>query len=157
MRNLRSLATLSFAFVTVVGLSACSGAKEDDEKLATEGEEAEAQGSAANEVAAAEPAPVAAPEPAAVETPAPAPAQGNATVDKNRVVRYVSGDQVTIAAEPKDGAPVVGKLVKGDRVLVVEQGGWGKIGDGMFVNLKNLSNKGVPAERQPAQWSKPAH
>lgn len=157
MRNLRSFAPVTFAVFALIGLSACSGAKEDDEKLATEGEEAEAQGSAAEEVAAAEPAPEPTPEPAKVETPAPPAAPSNATVDKNRVVRFVSGDQATIASEPKDGAAVVGKLVKGDRVLVVEQNGWGKIGDGMFVNLKSLSHKGVPAERQPAQWTPPAH
>ncbi len=155
MRNLRRIFILPFALFTVVGLSACSGSKEDEEKLAVEGEEAEAQGSSANEVATLEPAPAATPEPAKAE-PTPAPAV-SASVDKSRVVRFVSGDQVTIASEPKDGAAVVGKLVKGDRVLIVEQNGWGKIADGMFVNLKHLSPKGVPAERQPAQWTPPAH
>ncbi len=154
MRNLRRVVILPFVLFTAVGLSACSGSKEDEEKLAVDGEEAEAQGSSANEVAA-EPAPVATPEPAKAQaTPAPAT---NATVDKSRVVRFVAGDHVTIASEPKDGAAVVGKLVKGDRVLIVEQNGWGKIADGMFVNLKHLSHKGVPAERQPAQWTPPAH
>lgn len=149
------IATAAFATFVLIGTSACSGSKEDEEKLAVEGEEAEAQGSdagATNEVAISEPAPE--PEPAKIVEPEPVAPVQNAAVDKSRVVRYVTAEGVSIHSEAKDGSSVVGTLAKGDRVLVVEQNGWGKVGDGLFVKMNHLSAKGVGRERQPAQWKK---
>ena len=157
--NFKGTVAAAFAVSLLLGLGACSDSKEDEEKLKPEGKEAaEPQASepapAAEATAAAEPAPAPAPTAAAAPAPTPAP---TATVEKNRVVRFVSAEEAAITVEPKDGAATVGKLVKGDKVMVVEQNGWGRITDNKFVKLDHLSNKGVAHDRQPAVWQAPAH
>ncbi len=142
----------AFALSLMLGLAACSDSKEDDEKLKPEGDAAAEPAEPAT--AAETPAPAPAPVAAAAPAPSPAP---SATVEKNRVVRFVASEEVVIAAEPKDGAATVGKIAKGEKVLVVEQSGWGRIADGMFVKLDHLSNKGVARDRQPAVWQEPTH
>ena len=79
------------------------------------------------------------------------------TVEPTRVVRYVKADSAALRSGPSDQAQALGQLVKGDRVLVVEENGWGRISDGLYIRLDDVSKKAVAAERQPAQWTAPAH
>jgi hypothetical protein len=113
-----------------------------------------------------EPAEPAAPEPEAptgestIETPptesAPAPAAGGAAAPtSNRVLRYVKKGGAAIYAEPNKGAAKVGELEQGDRVLIVPEGAWGRINDNNFVELKNLTEKGVGREKRKNKWQKP--
>jgi hypothetical protein len=74
-----------------------------------------------------------------------------------RVVRFVSVKEAVLNSGPSDNAPKVGVLPKGERVMVVEENGWGRVADDMFVKLNALSNKAVPRNREKASWSKPAH
>jgi pyruvate/2-oxoglutarate dehydrogenase complex dihydrolipoamide acyltransferase (E2) component len=175
---------LAVAATLTWGLTACSDSKEDDEKLDNEaaesssesGDKADAaekagdgdsgaatQGAADTAAAASAPAtPAAAPTPPPVPAPAattaatPAPAP-SAPATSSRVVRYVNTDKVDIHGQPADGAPTVGMLLKGDRVMVVEENGWGRISDNMFIKLDQLSNRAVARDRQPAHWQPPTH
>ncbi len=146
---------LTLGLVSVFGVG-CSGSQQEDaDKLETSDEKAEEEPKAAVEeteteaAAAAETAPVA-------EVAAPA-ASTTGSVDKNRVVRYVTIDEVVIRGQPNDTAEQVGKLQKGDMILVVEENGWCKISDTMFIKADALTAKAVARKRTPASWQKPAH
>lgn len=89
--------------------------------------------------------------------PAPSMAPSGSGIDPSRVVRFVKLDEAGIHGGPQDSAELVGKLLKGDRVLIVEENGWGRIADGMFIKLDALANRAVPRHRQPAVWYAPAH
>lgn len=98
--------------------------------------------------AAPEPPPAAAAAPAA----APPPAQGVAPIP-NRTVRYVQVASATVHSEPNESSAAVVSLVKGDHILVSEENGWGKIADGKYIKLSDLSTKGVPRDRSPLAWN----
>ena len=148
---------LTIGLVSVFGVG-CSGSQQEDaDKLeATEEKPVEEPKAAAvdeTEAAAAEePVPVA-------EVPAPAAAAPASTgsVDKNRVVRYVSTDEGIIRSQPNDTAEQVGRLQKGDMILVVEENGWCKISESMFIKSNTVTPKAVARKRTPASWQKPAH
>ena len=116
------------------------------------GEASAVSGSPASAAIPANPAPA----PSVASTPAAEAASAGAP-NKARVVRYVRVKQTELRAEPSASAPAVGQLVKGDRILVVEEEGWGRIADGIFVNLKDTAKKAIAPKREPAQWSLPAH
>lgn len=158
LRKLNSLAA-AMGLVSILGVG-CSGSQQEEEKIEVT-EEPKAEKAAEVVEAVEEPAEEAAVTPEALPvaaTPAPAPAPAAATAaDKSRVVRYVSQDEVMIHGQPNDKAEPVGKLKKGDMILVVETAGWGKISDNMFIKADALSNKAVPRNRTPAVWGKPTH
>lgn len=94
-------------------------------------------------------APVAAPA-----APSAAPADtGGIGPQPNRFVRYVKVASATVHAEPNEGSASVVTLSKGDHILVSEENGWGKIADGRYIKLSDLSNKGVPRDRTPVSWN----
>jgi hypothetical protein len=72
------------------------------------------------------------------------------------VVRYVSSKEAVLRAAPSDKAAKVGVLPKGERVMVVEENGWGRVSDDMYIKLNTLSPKAIPRKREKASWSKPA-
>lgn len=152
------------------GMTGCSGGQEDDEKLAVSDEEAAAQGSAeasangeaaAEDEADAEPAEAVAQDIPADDVPTPdagaTMAQGGGSADAGRVVRYVNASPSPLFNAASSSAGNVGQLVKGDRVMVVIEGGFGRIADGMFIQTDHLSAKPVARERKDAVWHTPAH
>lgn len=150
----------------------CAGSdKEQEAELATDssqGDATEAQAEEATTEAQAAPSAEAAPTPeapaAAPSTPpaeataaAPAPTAVSTPADgKARVVRYVSTKEAVLRSAPNDKAAKVGVLPKGERVMVIEENGWGRVSDDMFIKLNSLSAKAVPRKREKASWSKPA-
>ena len=73
-----------------------------------------------------------------------------------RVVRYVKADAIDVHGQASETAPTVGHLGKGDIVLVVEDGEWGRISENMYVRLSALSNKAVPRPvGKEASWTPP--
>jgi hypothetical protein len=71
----------------------------------------------------------------------------------NRFVRYVQVTSAAVRSEPSDSAAAVVSLVKGDHILVTEENGWGKIADGRFIKMSDLSQKAVPRDRTPMTWN----
>ncbi len=82
---------------------------------------------------------------------------GAAPTDSHgRVVRYVRAASVDIHGQASEGAPAVGHLAKGDIVMVIQEGTWGKIADNMYVKLSELSTKAVPRPvGKEATWQAP--
>lgn len=159
-----SVAAMAVGLISVLG-TGCSGSQQEEEKLeATPAEEAAPAAPAEAEAEATETEEVEATgDEAAVAVPAtnvtevPTTPAVNSTVDKNRVVRYVNSGEVVVRGQPNDKSEAVGKLSKGDMILVIEGDGWGKISENMFIRLDSLSKKAVPRDRTPAVWGKPAH
>ena len=166
------LASLSYAsvFAAALALSACTTSKGDgsgvQEELPAQGEETAEPGTEeaaattqeTGDAAIQEAAPQTPTGTAAAATNAAPRSETPATANSpGRVVRYVSMKEAAIHASPSDQAAMVGNLPRGERVMVVEENGWGRIADGMFVKLEALSTKAVPRNRKPATWNKPAH
>jgi hypothetical protein len=169
------LAAMAFA------MTGCSGSQQEDEKLEVEGEEgaeAQAEGSAeatdnADGEATAEDGGDAEPtEPVAQDTPAEDPTPDTAAspstsaggyaatgggTEAGRVVRYVNAAQAPLFGAANATAASVGQLLKGDRVMVVIEGSYARIADGMFIKVDHLSAKPVARERKDAVWKAPAH
>lgn len=160
--RLNSLA-IAMGLVAIVGVG-CSGSQQEEVTLEPTEEPAEEKATdeeAADPVEELEEEASVTPEPlpmveAPAATTAPVSTQASAA-DKSRVVRYVSQDEVMIHGQPNESAEPVGKLKKGDMIMVVENEGWGKISDNMFIKAEALSNKAVPRNRTPATWGKPTH
>ena len=174
-------AALVFA-VSFGGMTACSSNNTDEESLAPSAEgETEAPAAteaAANEGAQSAPATavtgataeqlasapaVAATAPAPVyagEAGAAAPVAGQtalAPAEKSRIVRHVKVKLAQLRAEPSASSKSVGRLVRGDRILVDVEKGWGRIGDGIYIKLSDTAPKPVAVKRRPSEWMPPAH
>lgn len=177
-------AALVFA-VSFGGMTACSSNNTDEDVLApsAEGEgeapaaseaaaDAGAQTAQASAVAGASAEQVAsapvgvanvvAPVGAAAdgEAVATAPVAGqvaSATAEKSRVVRHVKVKLAQLRAEPSASAKSVGRLVRGDRIIVDVEKGWGRIGDGIYIKLSDTAAKPVAVKRRPSEWMPPAH
>jgi len=177
-------AALVFA-VSFGGMTACSSNNTDEDALAPsaegEGEAPAASEAAADDKAQAAPATavagasaeqvasapaaaanVAAPVDAAADgqAGAAAPIAGqvaSAPAEKSRVVRHVKVKLAQLRAEPSASAKSVGRLVRGDRILVDLEKGWGRIGDGIYIKLSDTAAKPVAAKRRPSEWMPPAH
>ena len=170
------IAAMAFA------MTGCSGGQEEDEKLEVSDEEGEAQSSAeasdsangegeataqAEGEADAEPTDAVAQDTPADEVPTPdsAASVGNAgsapvgggMVDTGRVVRYVNAPVAPLLNAASTSAGNVGQLTKGERVMVVIEGAYARITDGMFIKVDHLSAKPVARERKDAVWQAPAH
>ena len=176
-------AALVFA-VSFGGMTACSSNNTDEEALAPSAE-GEAEAPAASEAAAVEgaksaPAAVTsgsgeevasapagtakavAPVDAAAdgEAGAAAPVAGqvaSAPAENSRVVRHVKVKLAQLRAAPSATAKSVGRLVRGDRILVDVEKGWGRIGDGIYIKLSDTASRPVAVKRQRAEWTPPAH
>ena len=139
---------LILSVLTVTGLTACTSSNEDDATL--EMKEPVDAAPAESTVPEAKPSSsVAVPQsPAAVAAPVPGP-----LMNTSRRVMYVKvgGAVLRENAEPK--AKVVGKLEKGDHLLVTVEGDWARTDDGKFVSTKVLSEKGIGRGKKDAAWS----
>jgi hypothetical protein len=146
---------LALGLVSVFGVG-CSGSQQEDaDKLETSEEAKEETPKAETEETVEE-----AEEPATAPVAEVAPAASSVaigSVDKNRVVRYVSAEEGVIRGQPSDTAEQVGKLPKGEMILVVEENGWYKISDSMYIKADSVTPKAVARKRNPATWNKPAH
>lgn len=146
-----------------MALGACSSSQQDEEALQAEGEteqeeaeaeqEADENASESDELAGleelmedADTASETVEQSAPLTTPA----------DVNRVVRYVREAGATAFSNADQGQNL-GVFPQGTRLLVVEEGDWSRIGDGMFVKSTELSTKPVPRAKKNAVWSHPAH
>jgi hypothetical protein len=150
---------LAVGLVSVFGIG-CSGSQQENvDKLETTTEAKEeapkAEVEEAVEETAAEPA--VAPVTEVAPTTSTTTSAPTGSVDKNRVVRYVIADEGVIRSQPNDTAEQVGKLQKGDMILVIEENGWCKISDTLFIKADSVSPKAVARKRAPAAWTKPAH
>lgn len=165
LRSLIASTLLAGAFFIQTG---CAGSdKEQEAELttdSTQGEATEAQPEEATTEAQTSPAeapptpeaPAAAPSTPPAEATAAAPAAVSTPADgKARVVRYVSAKEAVLRSAPNDKAAKVGVLPKGERVMVIEENGWGRVSDDMYIKLNSLSAKAVPRKREKASWSKP--
>lgn len=143
----------------MLSLQGCFGGDEEEQTLEATPEEGAAQveEAPATPPVAVEPEPVvaqeeiqpAASEPAKIETPPPVAASTG-----QKVVMFVKSVNASIRAEPKDDAKVVGKLEKGDHILVFITGEWAQISDGKYVTVSDLSEKPIPRARKKSKWSK---
>lgn len=146
----------------ILGMSACSGQQQETEELETS-EASEDDAATTDEVVidadTTEEGPLAdlGTDIEAVEPvePTPAPQAVSGSVETNRVVRFVTADEAVVHEQASDTAASVGKLTRGDKVIVIEENGWGRISDGMFIKLDTLSAKAVDRHRQPAVWTRP--
>jgi hypothetical protein len=84
----------------------------------------------------------------AVAAPSAAP-----LMKTGRRVMYVkvNGAVLRETADPKGKA--VGKLDKGDHILVTVEGDWARTDDGKFISAKVLSDKGIGRGKKDAQWT----
>jgi len=117
---------------------------------------------ASDAVASSEAAPAAAQAAApAAQDPAPAAQAAAPTAPaaagSSRVVRYIQADQTNLYAAADDGAPVTRSVDQGDILMVVEENGWGRITDNLFVKLDSVASRAVPRSFTIPEWQAPAH
>jgi hypothetical protein len=125
----------------IATFSGCSGDNETEEPVA-EGEEGEATDEAAAPAAEEAPAePAAEPEAAPAPEPAPAVPAGPVGFDGAKVTRYVTTYALNVRTAPDKAAPVKRWVKKGDRVEVVINGEWAKLGDNEYISSNRLSEK----------------
>ena len=139
---------LILSVLTVTGLTACTSSNEDDATL--EMKEPVDAAPAESTVPEAKPSSsVAVPQgPAAVAAPVPGP-----LMNTSRRVMYVKVDGAVLRENAEPKAKVVGKLEKGDHLLVTVEGDWARTDDGKFVSTKVLSDKGIGRGKKDAAWS----
>jgi hypothetical protein len=84
----------------------------------------------------------------AVAAPSAAP-----LMKTGRRVMYVkvNGAVLRETADPKGKA--LGKLDKGDHILVTVEGDWARTDDGKYISAKVLSDKGIGRGKKDARWS----
>ncbi|MCX6118317.1 MAG: hypothetical protein NT027_12300 [Proteobacteria bacterium] len=85
------------------------------------------------------------------------PAAGDVPVASgNRRVMYVKSNGVKIYSESASSSKVIGKLKKGDHLLVNIDGEWDRTDDGKFIAMKDLSEKGIGRGKpKKNQWISP--
>lgn len=141
--------------IGILALGGCFGGSDQEESTAPEAtaDEAPAEPAAApaepapaEQPAAVEPAP--APAPVAAPAPAPAPA---APAGKG-IVRYVKAAVAVIRDKPDTKGKEIGKLEKGDNILVQINGEWAEIGPGKYVSVKDLSEQAVGRPKKKKGW-----
>jgi hypothetical protein len=89
----------------------------------------------------------------ATDTVAPAPTESVALQASARRVMYVKYDGVAIREKADAKSKRLGKLKKGDHVLVTLEGEWARTDDGKFIAIKGLSERGVGPSKKEATWS----
>lgn len=145
---------LLLAGLFVVGISGCSGDEEkteeaveksDDEGEAAAGDEAAPpaeEADTAEEAAApsAELAPAPAPSPAPIAAPPPSAPEAPG-FDGPKVVRWVTSYALNVRSGPGKEFPVIGHVKRGDKLEVVMNGEWAKLGEGRFIATTRLAEK----------------
>jgi pyruvate/2-oxoglutarate dehydrogenase complex dihydrolipoamide acyltransferase (E2) component len=147
-----SLRSLLFGSVIAVAsfVGGCSGDEETTEEPVEGGEKSdEGKEEAGGEEGGGEEAPPAE-EPAAA-TPAPAPAPAPAPVapaepagfEGAKVSRWVTSFALNVRSGPGKDFPVVRHVKRGDKVDVVINGEWAKLGTNEYISANRLSEKAV--------------
>jgi hypothetical protein len=67
-------------------------------------------------------------------------------------VKYVRSDRLSIYSQPNASSASLGKLEKGDHILVSIEGDWARLASGGFVQLASLSDKGIGRSRGQGTW-----
>ena len=139
------------------GASAASsnGVASADSDGSTGGAETSGATMASDVVASSEAAPAA--QAAAPAAQAAAPAAAPAAAGSSRVVRYIQADQTSLYAAANEQAPVTRSLDQGDILMVVEENGWGRVTDDLFVKLDAVASRAVPRSFAVPEWQAPAH
>jgi hypothetical protein len=83
----------------------------------------------------------------------PAAGASDASMNSSHRVMYVKASGAKLFDKASKDASVVGKLKKGDHLLVTIEGDWARTEQGQFVPLNSLSQKGVGRPKTPAHWS----
>ena len=86
-----------------------------------------------------------------------AQAAAPAAAGSSRVVRYIQADQTSLYAAANEQAPVTRSLDQGDILMVVEENGWGRVTDDLFVKLDSVASRAVPRSFAIPEWQAPAH
>lgn len=166
-KNFKRVSILG-SLVIALSLAGCSGKEEGAEEPVEAEADAEAgtteEGTAEaaapesptppTATAPATPESVATPPSSAVttsESPTPTPTVGS--FNTSRRVMYVKVDGAVMREKPEPKAAVVGKLNKGDHMLVSMEGDWAKTVDGKYISVKVLSEKGIGRAKKDAAWS----
>ncbi len=136
-------------------LSGCSSKKQEEDVAATQqssdtAAEAPESPEEATQEAAAPDAEDNKSETAAADPVAPAPTEA-VTGNGEAVVKYVKAKSCPVLDAPN--GKEVGKLTKGEHLLVWSEGEWSKTSAGQFVATKHLTTKGVARDRSPATWN----
>ena len=146
------------------GASAASsnGVASADSDGSTGGAETSGATMASDVVASSEAAPAAQAAAPAAQAAAPAaqaaaPAAAPAAAGSSRVVRYIQADQTSLYAAANEQAPVTRSLDQGDILMVVEENGWGRVTDDLFVKLDSVASRAVPRSFAIPEWQAPAH
>ena len=158
MRFFRKSKFLAVVTLTVFYVASCSTKSEDDASL-EEKEPVEASAEKVPADSSGSPSAPAAPEAKPAESVA-APAASGASVESSasmassaRRVMYVKSNGVAMREKAEPKAKVVGKLGKGDHILVTIEGEWARTDDGKFISMKSLSEKGIGRVKKDASWS----
>ena len=158
MRFFRKSKFLAVVTLTVFYVASCSTKSEDDTSL-EEKEPVEASAEKVPADSSGSPSAPAAPEAKPAESVA-APAASGASVESSasmassaRRVMYVKSNGVAMREKAEPKAKVVGKLGKGDHILVTIEGEWARTDDGKFISMKSLSEKGIGRVKKDASWS----
>ena len=128
---------------------------EESAEAANEETVAENEATPTEETAVEEPA---VEEEVASAVPADAPSQSQESSmpaiesAEGRVVRYARGDARLYAAANSSGSSV-GRLAKGDVVLVTYEGNWARLDNGQYVDGSTLSARGVGKARGANGWA----
>lgn len=145
--------------VAALALSGCSSTKEDDSTLEAE-EPVDAAPQASTKPEAVPSSSVALPGAAESSGSAQvstvqssAPAAPAAMMNSSRRVMYVKVDGAVLRDKADPKAKVIGKLDKGDHLLVSVEGDWAHTDDGKFISTKVLSDKGIGRKKNGAAWS----
>jgi len=140
---------LCAAATLALALGGCSSKQQEEEVTATEDTTAESAPEETVEPAAES----LAPETAESLSEGVAPAQpqnAEATTSSGASVKYVSAESCPVLDAPN--GKEVGKLTRGEHILVWNEGEWSKTPEGHYVASKHLSAKGIGRERAPAVW-----
>lgn len=116
------------------------GDEEALEEIMAESEAANSEGSVVDSAAGSEAMPS-----------TPVGVGGNAP-DPSRVVRYVARDGAEVY-DSAGGSNVVATMRRGESLMVVEQEGYGRISDGMFMQAADLSREAVPRTFDARVWT----
>lgn len=151
--------SILFASLSAVLISACASTpaeQEGSEETASDAAAATHADSSAPPApdSAAAPAPEAPPGGGSgVGAPSESPSMQQ-PMNSSRRVLYVKVGGAKIF-DKAGGGSVVGKLKKGDHMLVNVEGDWARTDDEKFISMKNLSSKGVGRAKPAAAWSGP--
>lgn len=133
----------------LVSVGACSG-KDEAEEPVEEGKEGEADADKAAEPPPAEDAPAdatpaAEPVPEAA-APAPEPAEP-AGFEGPTVTKYVTSFALNVRTGPGKEFPIKRHVKRGDKIDVVINGEWAKLGTGEYVSVNRLADQ-APANKK---------